>query len=88
MNSHVSSVHVIDYEIEIKDKVTNTEIDSKSKEDISATEKIKNENGKLIMDKSDTSDKIPAKKNRRKQILKPCNSKEISYVFKSFQCDT
>lgn len=31
MNAHVSLVHVTDYEIEIKDKVTNTEIDSKSK---------------------------------------------------------
>ena len=58
----------------------NTEIDSKHKEDFSGTEKIQNENGKLIVDKSDTGETISAKKNRRKQILKPHNLSNAKFV--------
>ena len=87
LDSTESTKYMIDCEIDIKDEFSNTEINSKAK-DTSEAEKIHNENDKRVMDKSDISNKKSVNMFRRKQILKPCNSKEISCVFDSFQCDT
>ena len=86
LDSTESTKYMIDCEIEFKDEFINTEIDSKAK-DTSEAEKIQNENDQLVMDKSDISDKKSVNMNRRKQILKPRNSEEVSIEIKESVLD-